>query len=113
MSNNKLNQSNNPPKPSFIIHTTKQITSVLFSILNTNRLYVGNRDGEIQVYELDTRRPIFKSNLNNQSITSIIEMFEANKLLVYCRNGSLFEIKIDVWVIQCNVELYYYLMIYQ
>ena len=104
MSDNKLNQSCNPPKPSFLIHNTKQITSVLFSIRNKNHLYVGNRDGDIQVYELETRRPIFTSNLNKQSVTSIIELPEDRKLLVYCRNGSLFEILIDIWKIECKLE---------
>lgn len=101
--NTQLNQSKSPPPPTplFILHSTKQITFVLFSRIYSNRLYVGNREGELFVYELVSRRPIFKSNLNNQSIINIIET-ENNKLLVYCRNGSLFQVKIDVWQAECK-----------
>ncbi len=95
-------QSNNP-KPLFIIHNTKQITCVLFSKTNNNCLYVGTRDGEFYIYDLETRRPIFKSNFNNQSLTNILEINE-NTIFAYCRNGAVFRIS-KLLNVECKLDI--------
>ena len=79
------------PTPLFLIHNTKQITCVLFSNNNNNRFYAGNRDGEFFIYDLETRRHIFKTNLSN-SLTNIVEISDDSVVLAYCRDGSLFKI---------------------
>lgn len=112
ISSDKPSINKQQPTPLYIIHNTKQITFILFSKLsqqqNDGVLYVGTRDGYFYVYDLEIRRPIFKLNLNNQSITNVIEISEI-ELLIYCRDGSLFRLNAlsnTEWKHQCELSMY-------
>jgi hypothetical protein len=76
------------PKPIFILKNSGPITSVLFSEFKQENLFVSNRNGSLNIYDLDLRRSIFECNSNKESILSIIELNE-NTFLTYLRNGTI------------------------
>ncbi len=85
---NPLTES--PPQPLFVLQNTKPVTVVLFSTLNSDILYTGNRDGDFTVYTLKLRRPLFSANHEKQAILSIIEL-NISTILTYIRNGSIYK----------------------
>ena len=79
------------PKPIFILQSSKPVTTVHFSAIETDILYSGNRDGLINIYNLQLRRSVFNLNPGNESILSFIELDNHN-VLAYGRNGSIYKL---------------------
>jgi len=80
--------SDRVPKPIFILQNSGPITSVLFSEFKQDLIFVSNRTGSLNIYDLNLRRSIFECNSNKESILSIIELNE-NNFLSQLRNGVI------------------------
>lgn len=78
--------------PDFILQNSKPINCILFSNINKNLFYVGNRNGDITIYNLQSRRSVFSANPNSQPILSIAEI-DDNYFLSQSRNGAIFKWK--------------------
>ena len=89
------------PSPIFILQNSKPITALLFSSLQNDIIYVGNRNGDLTIYDVNLRRSVFSINPNKESILSLIELDE-NNLLAYCRNGSVFKSSINSTNFKCK-----------
>jgi WD40 repeat protein len=79
-----------PPNPEFILQNTSQLNCVLFSAKQSDLLYASNRNGDLNIYNLELRRSIFQSNPNKESILSIAEL-ENLELITQSRNGSIYK----------------------
>jgi WD40 repeat protein len=94
------------PDPLFILKDSKPITSLLFSKLNNqNILFTGSRNGDFQVYNLESRRLLFKSSSTSESILKIFQKEnETNEVFTYNRDGSIFKWNLEGelnWISQC------------
>ena len=92
------------PNPEFILQNSFEINQVLFSAKQNDLFYSTNRNGDLNVYNLELRRSVFKSNPNNgESLLSILELDNLD-LLTHSRNGSIFRwTKSEAnWTSNCN-----------
>jgi len=78
------------PSPLFILQNAYPINYVLFSNSNSNLVYSGNRNGDLNIYDLKLRRSVFSQNANKQPVLGIIELSESS-LLTQNRSGSIFK----------------------
>jgi WD40 repeat protein len=76
------------PKPVFILQNSGPITSVLFSEFKEEILFTSNRNGYLNIYDLNLRRSIFECNPISESILSVAELSE-NSILTHSRNGTI------------------------
>ncbi len=76
------------PKPVFILQNSGPLTSVLFSEFKEEILFTSNRNGVLNIYDLNLRRSIFECNPNRESILSVAELSETS-ILTHSRNGTI------------------------
>lgn len=85
-----LTERSPPPLPEFILQNTSQLNHVLFSDELPDLFYASNRNGDLNIYNLNLRRSVFHSNPNKESILSIAEL-ENQNLITHSRNGSIYK----------------------
>ena len=81
-------RSNESPVPIFILQNSGPISCVLFSEFIKDILFASNRNGNLNVYDLNLRRSLFEANSNKESILSIAELNE-NNIFTHSRNGVI------------------------
>lgn len=103
-------RSQSVPSPTFILQSSKPVTSLHFSTIESDILYSGNRDGLINIYNLQLRRSVFSHNPGNQSILSFIELDDSN-ILAYGRNGSIYKLNKNntTYEINCNFQIFIFI----
>ena len=79
---------NKVPMPLYILQNSGPITKSLFSLFNKELIYVCNRNGDLNVYDLNLRRSVFNGNANKESILGIVELSETC-VLTHARNGII------------------------
>ena len=82
--------ADNVPTPIYILQNSGPINSLLFSVFNKDLIYAGNRNGALNIYDLNLRRSVFNRNPSNESILSIVELNE-NTILTHARNGIVYK----------------------
>ncbi|CAF3335284.1 unnamed protein product [Rotaria sp. Silwood1] len=86
---NKKHTSLPPPLPTFVLRSfSSGVTCIKYDLTDSLRLYTGEQQGTVHLYNLRSRQPILSlSNAHTSTILGLSQLIENNKLITFSKDG--------------------------